>query len=86
MCIREERVELGGSIEILESLLVLFLQRVAISQNTPRFRLMKTSLEGIVGNITQFSLLLQLPKASRVVFETFEAVRLLLQHELVKAR
>ena len=61
MRIREELAELDGSIEVLQSLLMLFLKRVAVTKNAPCFRLVEASLESVVCNIAQISLLLQLP-------------------------
>ena len=75
-------IQLDGTTEELQSSLMLFLKGIAVTQDTPCLGGEEAPLHGVIGNVTQVHLLLQMPQASAVVLQTFESVRLNLEHVL----
>ena len=63
-CIGVVRVELAGPIEEFDSLFVFFLEGEAVSNCNPCFRDEQGFVKGLVGQVAEFYLLLEMPQAA----------------------
>lgn len=75
MSIRKLVVYLNSASEKFESCFMLFLQRVAVSYNTPGFRSKQRFLKDMVAEMAQVHLFLQMPQACRVVLHSFQPTK-----------
>lgn len=62
---------------------MLFLERVAVTNDAPGLRGYHASFKGVVADVAQINLLLLVPKAGGVVLQPFQPVRIILEHLLV---
>ena len=81
--VRVLRVELDGASEELECLLVLLLEGEAVAHCDPGFWGIYALLQGLVGQVAQVHVFLQVPQAAGVVLHSLEPVRLHLVRLLV---
>ena len=68
------RVELNGSHEELESLFVFFLEGKAVADSNPGFGNEQRLVEGLVRQVAEVSVFLQVPQTTRVVLDAFHPV------------
>lgn len=79
-------VELNGSGEELQRLLMLFLKGEAISNCDPGFRRIDGLLERLMGKEAEIDLLLEMPQTTRVVLDSLNSVGLDLVSLLIVLR
>ena len=73
--VREARIKLNRTVKEAKRCFVLLLKRVAVANSAPGLRGKQTLLKSKVAQATQLHLPLELPQASRVVLQSFQAVR-----------